>query len=109
MRAQGLSQGQVSLRCGYPQSTISKLILGKTEDPQIGTLLSIARALGVDIAELLQDVPIPQMRADPQSLEDDVRDLQAKLAALNERLVPLFELAATAVPQRRSGRRKRSK
>ena len=49
----GLTQPQLAARSGVPQPTISRLEAGKYK-PQHGTLLRLARALGVSLDALAQ-------------------------------------------------------
>src|SRR5579884_3230769 len=82
MSARGFTQGQIAVRAGMSQPTVHKIIAGKIEDPALSVVLRIARALGVGVDVLLSDVVLPE------SLEEQVADLQEKLAALNERVSP---------------------
>jgi len=103
----GMSHGQLAAATHLSQPSISSLIGGKTDDPSIGNVAKIARALGVSLDALLHG-------ALPRSIEDDVRELQQELAALNRRVAPLLELAAqgatptTGTPPRRSGKGRRA-
>lgn len=49
----GLSQNQLSKLSGVPQSVISDIESGKTKDPRIKTLISIANALETTVSELI--------------------------------------------------------
>jgi len=51
--AKGLTQEQVAEDAGIDQSTISELERGVNPNPTLQTILSLARALKVDPAELL--------------------------------------------------------
>jgi transcriptional regulator with XRE-family HTH domain len=50
-----LSQEQLSERCGLHTTEISRLERG-VRDPRLGTIVRLARGLGVTPAELLADV-----------------------------------------------------
>jgi transcriptional regulator with XRE-family HTH domain len=54
-RGAGLSQEQLSARSGLHSTEISRLERGVRE-PRLGTIVRVARALGVAPAELLADI-----------------------------------------------------
>ena len=49
----GLSQNQLSKMANVPQSVLSDIESGKTKAPRIDTLMQIAQALDVTVAELI--------------------------------------------------------
>lgn len=50
----GLSQMELAERAGVKQSVISYIESGRTKNPRIDTLASIAKVLGVPIEKLLK-------------------------------------------------------
>ncbi len=54
-RSKGMTQAELSQASGVAQSTITHIESGKHERPHPGTLRKLARALGVEIADLLED------------------------------------------------------
>lgn len=54
MAIKGWTQSKLSNESGVAQTTISPLCLGKTE-PKLSTAMRLAKALGVEITELLPD------------------------------------------------------
>jgi transcriptional regulator with XRE-family HTH domain len=62
--ARGLTVQEVSRRAGLTHSTLAWIEDGTTRDPKISTVLGLARALGVEPAELLRErEPVPLGRA----------------------------------------------
>ncbi|MCX7779643.1 MAG: helix-turn-helix domain-containing protein [Negativicutes bacterium] len=51
----GLSQTELSEKSGVPQSSISKIETGQLKNPGGITLQKLAAALGVSVAEMLND------------------------------------------------------
>ncbi len=49
----GVSQGELSVRMGKPQSSIARLESGGVRDPRISMFYQAAKALGVNPAEIL--------------------------------------------------------
>lgn len=96
------SQREIAKKSNVDVSTLSRIERGKI-DPNLSTLERIAGALGYGLPQLFSDEPF---LARPESLADDVLDLQEKLAALEERLIPVFELASE-VRRHPAGKQKR--
>jgi len=62
--ARGLTVQEVSRRAGLTHSTLAWIEDGTTRDPKISTVVALARALGVEPAELLRGrEPVPLGRA----------------------------------------------
>src|SRR4051812_21844946 len=57
--AAGLTQAMLGERAGIVGSQINKLELGVNQ-PTLATTLALARALGVEIGELVADAPSPE-------------------------------------------------
>ncbi|TEB04784.1 HTH-type transcriptional regulator Xre [Pelotomaculum schinkii] len=53
------SQTELARKAGIPQSAISEIEAGK-RIPRTDTLQKLATALGVSVAELLDDEPLPK-------------------------------------------------
>ncbi|HVZ13474.1 MAG TPA: bifunctional phosphopantothenoylcysteine decarboxylase/phosphopantothenate--cysteine ligase CoaBC [Bauldia sp.] len=65
LAAGGLSAAAASLKAGLGKGAITDILSGKSDDPGIRTLSRIAAALGVSIADLLRDGPVPERGAGP--------------------------------------------
>ncbi|MBI3115357.1 MAG: helix-turn-helix transcriptional regulator [Candidatus Kerfeldbacteria bacterium] len=52
-RQRGLSQGKLAAKAKVSLNTIVKLEIGDNTNPTVGTLATIARALGVSIHKLI--------------------------------------------------------
>lgn len=50
----GMTQYELSLKSGVPQSTISAILLGQTKDMKISTLLDLCYALDLELAEFFE-------------------------------------------------------
>jgi transcriptional regulator with XRE-family HTH domain len=66
----GWSMGQLADRSGVSRAAISRIESGGTPSPGAATLVRLAGALGVDLADLTGDRPMP--RRQPQVLEGAV-------------------------------------
>jgi transcriptional regulator with XRE-family HTH domain len=55
-RGQGLTQEELAEQSGVAQSTIAQIETGRRPEPRPGTLKKLAGPLGVEIAELLEDI-----------------------------------------------------
>jgi transcriptional regulator with XRE-family HTH domain len=56
MKLRGLNQGELSRLCGVSQNAVSKWLSGKAE-PSISNTIAVARALGVTVADLIDEDP----------------------------------------------------
>jgi len=54
-KERGISQQRLAERAGLALSQVGKLEQGAITDPHIGTLRQIATALGIPVAELLEE------------------------------------------------------
>jgi transcriptional regulator with XRE-family HTH domain len=52
----GIKQKDLAARCGLRQATISDIEKGRIKNPRIGTLLKIAKQLGVSVDSLFNSV-----------------------------------------------------
>ena len=50
--ARGMSQADLARETGLSTAIISQVVSGKTKDPRFGTVLAIAKALGVSLEYL---------------------------------------------------------
>lgn len=65
-KAAGLTQEVVARRADLSMNMVSRLELGKIQDPHYSTLSGIAHALGTTVAELVgEGEPVP-LGEDPQ-------------------------------------------
>lgn len=55
MRKKGLSQSELMRRSGVPQPTISRILKGTTQEPDLETLRSLANALGMTLEQMTGD------------------------------------------------------
>ena len=55
-RSRGMTQEELAEASGVAQSTIAQIEGGRRKEPRPGTLKRLAKPLGVEIAELLEDV-----------------------------------------------------
>lgn len=67
-RRAGLTIDELAEKSGVPKSTINKIIGGVTKAPTLENVKSIARALGVKLADFDDDPEIPDMFS-PSELE----------------------------------------
>jgi putative transcriptional regulator len=51
----GLTQEALASKSGVTATTIAAIEQGRRHDPHIGTIMRLARALGVDIQELFKE------------------------------------------------------
>lgn len=58
MAAQGINATELARRINLPQPTVHRLIVGKTEDPKLSTLLSIADYFSITLDQLLGNVSV---------------------------------------------------
>jgi transcriptional regulator with XRE-family HTH domain len=65
--ALGLSQEQLARRADISLNTWAKLETGFTTDPHYSTLSQVAHALGITVAELAGEEPVPKASARPES------------------------------------------
>ena len=82
--AAGLSQGQLAERVGVAQAAISRIERGETREPGVLIMAGIARALDTSIDELVAHGV--RRRWAPHVLAERVAGLEARVAALEERL-----------------------
>ena len=82
--AAGLSQGQLAERAGVAQAAISRIERGETREPGVLIMAGIARALDTSIEELVGHGA--RRRSAQQMLAERVAGLEARVAALEERL-----------------------
>lgn len=54
--SRGWSQARLASEAGLPRQTLQRIERGKRLDPQISTVLALARALGVSVADLTRPV-----------------------------------------------------
>lgn len=96
-RALRLTQGQVFVKCNegalpgaeiISEATVSAVMGGRVNNPGIGTVLIIARALGLTTDQVLGISPMPETV--PEPAKDDVReqldDLSARYAMVDARM-----------------------
>lgn len=85
-RSLRLTQGQVFMKCneGLPkghevisEATVSSVMGGRVNNPGIGTVLILTRALGLTPDQVLGIMPMPATVQEP--VEDDVAALEARL------------------------------
>jgi transcriptional regulator with XRE-family HTH domain len=82
--ARRLKQGELADRAGIAQNTLSQIELGKTT-PSVPTLEKIARALNLDLSELLLEEPVQERQHWEKvlaSVRERQRDVEAKVGEL---------------------------
>jgi transcriptional regulator with XRE-family HTH domain len=82
--ARRLKQGELADRAGIAQNTLSQIELGKTT-PSVPTLEKIARALSLDLSELLLEEPVQEREHWEKilaSVRERQRDVEAKVGEL---------------------------
>lgn len=78
---------QIAERSGVPASTISRILSGQTDSPNIHNIVAICRAVGVSLDELFGIVPPEQPKPEPapqlvpESVPQPVVDHGAELVA----------------------------
>jgi transcriptional regulator with XRE-family HTH domain len=82
-----LKQGELADRAGIAQNTLSQIELGKTT-PSVRTLEKIARALNLDLSELLLEEPVQERQRWDKVLAS-VHKRQSEVEAKVEELVEL--------------------
>jgi transcriptional regulator with XRE-family HTH domain len=85
--ARRLKQGELSDRAGIAQNTLSQIELGKTT-PSVPTLEKIARALNLDLSELVLEEPVQERQRWDRVLAS-VHKRQSEVEAKVEELVEL--------------------
>jgi SOS-response transcriptional repressor LexA len=60
MQAKGLSEAELARKSNIPQSTLHKVISGKTDDPRTSTLKALAHFFEISIDELLTGMDTPR-------------------------------------------------
>jgi transcriptional regulator with XRE-family HTH domain len=60
-QARGLSQGKVARMCDVDENIIQKIYRNPSVSITLHTLDKIAMGLDVDIRELIESIPIPQL------------------------------------------------
>jgi transcriptional regulator with XRE-family HTH domain len=85
--ARRLKQGELADRAGIAQNTLSQIELGKTT-PSVPTLEKIARALNLDLSELLLEEPVQERQRWDKVLAS-VHKRQSEVEAKVEELVEL--------------------
>ena len=65
-RAKGLTQEEVAARSGFTQGYLSDLEAGR-RNPTIVSLFELAQALGVEVVELVADLPEATPPSPPRS------------------------------------------
>lgn len=63
MTKQGINTTKLAREIGLPQPTIHRLVAGKTEDPKLSTLISIANYFSITIDQLLGNANIDNIQA----------------------------------------------
>jgi|SRR5215217_5436475 len=85
--ARRLKQGELADRAGIAQNTLSQIELGKTT-PSVPTLEKIARALNLDLSELVLEEPVQERQRWDRVLAS-VHKRQSEVEAKVEELVEL--------------------
>lgn len=80
-KAQGISQTELANRVGSNKSAISRYENG-TQKPSLDTLMRVADALSVDLAELMKEKAAPSLENASNGL-DWLRELNINLAEMN--------------------------
>ena len=62
---QGITRYELAKRARCPTTTVDNIELGRRQDPQLSTLIKLARGLGITVSELLKDIEeAPQVQAE---------------------------------------------
>lgn len=91
-RAAGLTQVQLSQRCGMPQSTISRIESGTTSGVDFDTLDRVASALGVHPSEL---IGFDEVVLDHEGRTYVVRDVTAGASVVPEGATTVWTIEGT--------------
>lgn len=51
---EGISEAELSRRCGVTQPMINRIVNAKTDNPKLKTLLRLSRYFGITISELVE-------------------------------------------------------
>lgn len=104
--ARGMSQEQLAAKVGVVQMTISKMERGIMKRPSFSTLMGIANALGVSVADLddagVASVNLPRIAptSDPRPPEEDETPLESALFAVMDSKkyrAPVFDAARRVI------------
>ncbi|KJY62423.1 Toxin-antitoxin system, antitoxin component, Xre family [Bombilactobacillus mellifer] len=68
--ARDVTPNRVAMLGGMRQSSLSDILIGRTKEPRLDTLQSIARGLGISLTELL-DFPPYNQRPDGSSKKEE--------------------------------------
>ena len=75
-----LSTNQIAARSGIPASTISRILSGQTDSPNILTIAAIVNAMEGSLDELVGiKEPVPHNAEELRELREDNKSLQAEL------------------------------
>jgi transcriptional regulator with XRE-family HTH domain len=53
---EGISEAELSRRCGVTQPMINRIVNGRTNNPKLKTLLRISRYFGISISALVESL-----------------------------------------------------
>ncbi len=107
MDAKGWNQARLAVESGVAEETLSKIMTGATEDPQMSTLTRLAYALDETVGALLAEKGFDLNAADQQRVRDFIGWAGRKLDAAPPPLIDAFgqpnalSLDLIAIGQRR--------
>lgn len=98
LKQRGWDQKELSARSGVRESTISRLLRGKVQEPQLSTLHALAECLSVDLGLLIELAGYPIRRS---SSEQEYSDRFQVLVEAFPWLLPVaINLASLPLAQR---------
>ncbi|HEX2123166.1 MAG TPA: S24 family peptidase [Thermoanaerobaculia bacterium] len=90
MDAKGWNQARLAAESGVAEETLSKIMTGATEDPQMSTLTRLAYALDETVGALLGEKGFDLTAADQQRVRDFIAWAARKLEATPPPLIDAF-------------------
>lgn len=76
-RKRGISQGKLAVKTNLSVAHIQSLEIGRRANPRTNTIVALAKALDVPVAELIEETPQPrQLTMEETELMKLLRDLE---------------------------------
>lgn len=69
-----MTNQQIAEKSNLPESTVARIFSGKTPNPTVTTVISMARAMGGSPADILSDEDGMNSNDDPESTDDGNKD-----------------------------------
>ena len=84
----GLTTKQIAEKCDIPESTVTRILSGKTPNPTIITVMAMAKAMGGTAADIFDDnAQVNTAPTVPQSVLSDVERKNEEMRELYEGII----------------------